>query len=139
MSNSLVKEFTYNVPISKVWQALTSTDKMKEWYFPQLRGFKPLIGFKFEFDDDSAGYQKEWIVTQVVEGKTLAHSWAYKDYPGSSEVIFDLTTDTITTRLKITQTNLESFPNHPHFQRERFESGWENLLGHNLKQLLEIK
>jgi hypothetical protein len=32
---------------------------------------------------------------------------------------------------------LESFPNHPHFQKELFELGWNNLLGHNLKKLLE--
>ncbi|WP_221393565.1 SRPBCC domain-containing protein [Dyadobacter sp. NIV53] len=137
MNNPLVKDFTYNVAIIKVWEALTSTDKMKEWYFPQLRGFEPVIGFKFEFDDDNAGYQKEWIVTKVVEGQTLAHSWAYKGYPGSSEVLFDLFSDNSTTTLRITQTDLESFPNHPHFQRERFESGWDNLLGQNLKQLLE--
>ncbi|MCE7063843.1 SRPBCC domain-containing protein [Dyadobacter sp. CY326] len=138
MSNPLVKEFTYNVPIDEVWQALTSMDKMKKWYFPQLRGFEPVMGFKFEFDDDDAGYQKEWVVTKVVEGKTLAHSWAYKGYSGSSEIIFDVTTDNITTRLKITQTDLESFPNHPYFRRERFELGWDNLLGKNLKQLLEL-
>jgi len=32
---------------------------------------------------------------------------------------------------------LESFPNDPHFKRERFEWGWDNLLGQNLKYLLE--
>jgi uncharacterized protein YndB with AHSA1/START domain len=137
MSNPLVKEFTYNVPIGKVWQTLTDKNKMKGWYFPQLREFEPVVGFRFEFDDDNAGYQKEWIVTKVVEGKTLAHSWAYKGYPGTSDVIFELFADNSTTRLRVTQTNLESFPNHPHFQRERFESGWDNLLGHNLKELLE--
>jgi uncharacterized protein YndB with AHSA1/START domain len=137
MSNPLVKEFTYNVPIGKVWQTLTDKNKMKRWYFPQLREFEPVVGFRFEFDDDNAGYQKEWIVTKVVEGKTLAHSWAYKGYPGTSDVIFELFADNSTTRLRVTQTNLESFPNHPHFQRERFESGWDNLLGHNLKKLLE--
>lgn len=77
-------------------------------------------------------------MTKVVKGKTLAHSWAYKGYSGSSEIIFDVTTDNITTRLKITQTDLESFPSNPHFQRERFELGWDNLLGQNLKQLLEL-
>ena len=136
MSNPLVKEFTYNVPIGKVWQTLTDKNKVKGWYFPQLREFEPVVGFRFEFDDDNAGYQKEWIVTKVVEGKTLAHSWAYKCYPGTSDVIFELFADNSTIRLRVTQTNLESFPNHPHFQRERFESGWDNLLGQNLKKLL---
>ncbi len=137
MNNPLIKEFNYNVPIEKVWRALTDTEKMKEWYFPQLQKFEPTVGFKFQFDDDSAEYRKEWIVTKVEDGKTLAHSWAYKGYPGNSEVIFDLFSEDDKTRLRVTQTDLESFPNDPHFARERFEWGWDNLLGQNLKQLLE--
>lgn len=27
-------------------------------------------------------------------------------------------------------------PDHPHFHRERFDQGWDNLLGQNLKLLL---
>ena len=30
MKVPLIKEFNYNVPIEKVWQALTDKDKMKE-------------------------------------------------------------------------------------------------------------
>jgi uncharacterized protein YndB with AHSA1/START domain len=137
VSNPLVKEFTFNVPAEKVWTAIIDKDTMKKWYFPQLREFKPVTGFRFQFDDQGAGYQKEWIVTQMVEGKRLAHSWAYKGYQGSSEVIFDLFPQDNTTKLRITQTDLESFPNHPHFRRDRFESGWDHLLGQNLRQLLE--
>jgi uncharacterized protein YndB with AHSA1/START domain len=137
MSNPLIKEFYYNAPIAKVWEALTDKDKMKKWYFPQLLKFEPVVGYKFQFDDDSHEYHKEWVVTKVVEGKTFAHSWAYKGYPGSSEVVFDLFAEGNKTRLRVTQTGLESFPDHPHFKRERFEWGWDNLLGQNLKHLLE--
>jgi len=137
MDKPLIKEFYYNVPIEKVWETLTDKEKMREWYFPQLQQFEPVVGYKFEFEDNSAEYQKEWIVTKVAEGRTLAHSWAYKGYPGSSEVIFNLSAEGSQTKLRVTQTGLESFPNHPHFRRERFESGWDNLLGQNLKALLE--
>ena len=137
MDNPLIKEFLYDVPIEKVWDALTSTPKMRKWYFPQLQKFEPIVGYKFQFDDSGSEYQKEWIVTKVTKGRTLAHSWAYKGYPGSSEVIFDLFDEGNKTKLRVTQTNLESFPNDPHFKRERFDWGWNNLLGHNLKNLLE--
>ena len=136
MNTPLIKEFHYKVPIENVWQALTDTDKMKKWYFPQLQKFEPVVGFKFQFDDAEAEYQKEWTVTKVVNGKTLAHTWSYKGYPGSSEVIFDLFSEENGTRLRVTQTGLDSFPSHPHFKRERFEWGWENLLGQNLRNLL---
>jgi uncharacterized protein YndB with AHSA1/START domain len=137
MNGPLIKEFYYNVPSEKVWQTLTDMDKMKQWYFPQLQKFEPVVGYKFHFDDNNLAYHKEWIVTKVVAGKTLAHSWAYKGYSGSSEVTFDLFAVENKTTLRVTQTGLESFPDHPHFKRERFESGWDNLLGQNLKHLLE--
>ncbi|QCR21333.1 SRPBCC domain-containing protein [Pontibacter sp. SGAir0037] len=104
---------------------------------PQLQKFEPVVGFKFEFDDSGAEYRKESIVTKLVEGKTLAHSWACKGYPGSSEVMFELCSEENKTSLKVIQTGLDSFADHPHFKWERFEWGWDNLLGQNLKQLLE--
>ena len=137
MDMPLVKEFDYNAPIDKVWQTLTDTNKMKQWYFPQLQKFQPIVGYKFQFIDDNQAYHKEWIVTKVAAGKTLAHSWAYKGYTGSSEVTFDLSAEGNKTKLIVTQTGLESFPDHPHFKRERFDWGWDNLLGQNLKHLLE--
>ena len=137
MSTPLVKEFTYNGPVAKVWDAITDAAKMKEWYFPQLRKFEPTVGYQFQFEDPGAQYQKEWIVTKVLKGKTLAHSWAYKGYRGISEVQFDVFPEGNSSCLRVTQTGLESFPDHPHFKREMFERGWERLLGSNLKHLVE--
>lgn len=137
MTTPLIKSFHYHTTIERVWAALTETDQMKQWYFPQLQEFEPVVGFIFRFDDNSAAYRKEWVVTRLVTGKTLAHSWAYKGYPGSSEVLFELLAVGNTTTLSVTQTGLESFPDDPHFQRARFEQGWDNLLGKNLRHLLE--
>jgi hypothetical protein len=67
----------------------------------------------------------------------LAHSWVYKGYPGSSEVIFELFEQDDKTRLKVTHTDIESFPRDPHFARHRFEEGWNRILGTNLKHFLE--
>lgn len=137
MSSPLVKEYHFNVPIQEVWEALTDRDKMKIWYFPQLQQFKPVVEFKFQFDDPGAEYQKEWIVTKLIPGKTFAHSWSYEGYPGTSEVIFDLSADGTSTILTVTQTGIESFPDHSHFKSECFERGWDSLLGQNLKRLVE--
>ena len=137
MDTPFLIEQVYDTPIEKVWQALTEKDKMKEWYFPQLKKFEPVAGFKFEFTDDGSDYKKEWEVTQVEEGRKLAHSWIYKNYPGSSEVTFELFEEGNKTRLKLTHTGLASFPTDPHFARRRFEDGWNNILGNNLKNFLE--
>jgi len=52
-------------------------------------------------------------------------------------MIYLLSIDENKTILRITQIGLDSFPNHSHFKRERFECGWDNLLEQNLKHLLE--
>ena len=137
MSDLLFKSFDYPAPVDLVWEVLTSVTFMKQWYFPQLLKFEPVPGFHFKFTDHDQSYQKEWVVTRVKTGKLLAHSWAYKGYPGTSEVVFRLTPDGNNTHLSVEQSGIESFPDHPHFAVERFDAGWDNLLGSNLRRLLE--
>ena len=137
MSNLMIKEFVYNVPVEQLWQALTHADQLKKWYFPQIQKFEPVVGYEIQFDDDQQEYQKKWIVTKIIEGRTFSHSWAYQGYPGTSEVTFDLFANGHSTKLRVTHTGLDSFANDPHFYRERFDWGWDNLLGRNLKELLE--
>jgi uncharacterized protein YndB with AHSA1/START domain len=137
METSFEFEQVYDAPIEKVWQALTHEDEMRAWYFPQLIKFEPVVGFDFVFSNDGSPYQKEWRVTQVDDGRLLAHNWIYKGYPGSSEVTFELFAEADKTLLKLTHTGLVSFPSDPHFARTRFENGWKNILGSNLKNHLE--
>jgi uncharacterized protein YndB with AHSA1/START domain len=136
MSTPFVIEQVYEAPIEKVWRALTETDAMKAWYFPQLQQFEPVVGFRFAFAHDGSPYQKEWVVTAVETGRKLAHSWTYRNYPGSSEVTFELRGEGVGTRLRLTHTGLESFPADPHFARRRFADGWAQLVGRNLKDYL---
>lgn len=110
---------------------------MRVWDFAKLKKFEPVVGFKFEFGDGGLAYQKEWRVTQLVDGKKLAHSWIYKGYAGSSEVIFEFFDEGACTRLKLTHSGVASFPDDPHFARARFEAGWQNIIGGNLKNYLE--
>jgi uncharacterized protein YndB with AHSA1/START domain len=139
MDKPLVLEQTYNAPLEKVWRALTTDSQMREWYFPQLQKFEPVVVSEFAFTDDGSPYQKKWRVTQVVAGKKLAHSWVYKGYPGRSEVIFELMEEGPKTRLLLTHTGLASFPQDAHFARHRFETGWQQILGSNLKRYLETR
>ncbi|MDN5288042.1 MAG: hypothetical protein JWR38_4316 [Mucilaginibacter sp.] len=138
MDIPFVIEQVYDAPIQKIWRALTDQNSMREWYFPALRQFEPVVGFEFVFADDGSAYQKEWRVTKVVAGRLLVHSWTYKGYPGSSEVTFELFEQGSKTRLKLTHTGLASFPSDPHFARHRFEDGWKQILDTNLKNHLLV-
>jgi uncharacterized protein YndB with AHSA1/START domain len=136
MDEPFVLEEYYDAPIEKVWQAITDLHALKVWYFPQLRKFQPVAGFEMEFDDDDDAFKKRWCVTQSVDGRKWAHSWAYEGYSGNSEVIFELFSAGDQTRLKLTHTGLASFPNDPHFARPRFEYGWKRIVSDKLKQYL---
>jgi uncharacterized protein YndB with AHSA1/START domain len=139
MDTPLVTQEFYSAPIERVWEALTDENQMRVWYFPQLRKFKPVVGFDFEFDNDGSTYQKAWRVTQFIDGTKFSHSWSYKGYPGSSEVNFELFREGTGTRLRLTHTGLASFPDDPHFARNRFEDGWRQIIGVSLRNHLLVK
>lgn len=75
-NDPVIVEGVYNVPVDKVWKALTDNNEIKQWYF-QLKEFKPEIGFKFEFSggaDDGPQYLHLCEITQLVEGKKIAYT-----------------------------------------------------------------
>ncbi|ACU05544.1 MULTISPECIES: SRPBCC family protein [Pedobacter] len=132
-------ERTFNAPVGKVWEAITDTQKMKQWYF-DIEAFKPEPGFKFQFlaGDDKKKYLHICKVTEVEEGKKLTYSWSYDNYQGQSWVCFELFGAGTGTRIKLTHTGLDSFPkDDPAFSKESFAAGWTQIIGINLKKFVE--
>lgn len=134
-----VIEQTYNAPIQKVWEAITDNNKMKEWYF-KLEDFKPEVGFSFTFEGGSKEktYTHICRITEVIPGRKLTHSWQYEGYPGESYVTWELYDEDGKTRLKLTHTGLETFPqNNKDFAKESFSKGWTYITGTSLANYLE--
>lgn len=69
-------ESTFNAPIEKVWEAITTKNSMDQWYF-NIAGFKPEVGFEFQFEGGSENkrYLHLCKITEVITGKKLSHSW----------------------------------------------------------------
>ncbi len=135
----LVIEHTYNAPIEKVWEAITSKEQMKQWYFT-LDSFEPKVGFEFEFEAGEADrkYRHLCKITDVEFQKKLRYSWRYDGVEGNSYVTFELFPEGNSTRMKLTHEGLESFKtDNPDFKRESFEGGWSYILGTSLKNCLE--
>lgn len=133
-----VIERTYNAPAKKVWEAITNRDKMEQWYF-KLEEFRPEVGFEFRFSGGppERSYLHICVVTEVVPGKKLTHSWRYDGYEGQSYVTWELFPEGDKTRVRLTHAGLETFPEKPDFAKENFMAGWTHILGSSLAGYLE--
>ena len=137
-SEPLIVERTFDAPVATVWSALTDVDHMRRWYF-DLKDFKPQVGFEFGFVVEHEGnvYDHRCRVTEVIPQKRIAYTWRYHGHEGDSLVTFELFPDGAGTKVKLTHTGLENFPQAPSFARHNFERGWNSLVGDSLKDFVE--
>lgn len=139
-TNDVVIEETFNAQISKVWNALTDKEEMKQWYF-DLKEFKPEVGFKFDFiggAEDGEQYVHLCEVTSVKPNQKLSYTWKYKGYSGNSEVIFELTDEVDQTTVKLTHKGLDTFPkDNPDLGIHNFVEDCNHLIHKSLKNHLE--
>src|SRR5688572_28287354 len=93
--NTVVVERTYEAPIERVWEALTTPAQMKQWYF-DVSGFKPEPGFKFEFTggDENVKYRHFCEVIEVDKPNKLSYTWQYENIDGVSLVSIELFSET---------------------------------------------
>lgn len=138
---SFAIERTYTAPVAKVWDALTNTNAMKQWYF-DIKGFKPEVGCEFQFSGqgkEGESYLHLCKIIELVNEKRLTYSWRYDGYEGISYVTFELFAEGNSTRLILTHSGLNSFPvtiNNA-FAKENFAEGWTYLTTISLKEFLE--
>lgn len=133
-------ERTYNASITKVWNALTRSDELKQWYL-DLPDFKPIKGFEFTFmlgkDPDNL-YKHQCKITDVIPGKKLAYSWQYEGYEGNSEVIYELFEEGKKTKVKLTHKGINTFPeDNEDLSANNFAEGWTFIVGKALKEYAE--
>lgn len=137
---TLAKEVVINADVSKVWEAITNKDIMKEWYF-DIAEFKPEVGFEFQFTGQGQKGEKYLHlckITEVIPGEKLSYSWTYENYPGTSLVTFELFSEGRQTRVKLTHAGIESFAtDNPDFAKENFNEGWTYLITKALKEFAE--
>jgi uncharacterized protein YndB with AHSA1/START domain len=137
---SIVVEQIFNTFAKTVWNAITSIDQMRKWYFENIPSFKPQIGFETQFNVQSKDriFTHLWKVTEVIPMKMIAYNWKYEGISGDSVVKFELFEETKFTKLRITHRVLEDFPaDIPEFKRESGVEGWTFFIGKSLKEFLE--
>lgn len=136
----VIVEQIFNKPASKVWNAITDKDEMRHWYF-DLKEFNPENGFEFSFlagPDEDNQYLHICKIKEVIPERRISYSWRYDGYEGMSVVTFELIPEGEKTRLKLSHTELETFPeSNPDFAKENFIAGWKEIIGTNLWKYLE--
>lgn len=135
----VIVEETFAVPADIVWRAITDVDEMTQWFFENIPSFKPEVGFNTQFTVRSGerAFLHLWEVTEVVPMRKIVYSWKYETYPGEASVLFELTQEGESTRLKLTNIVLEDFPDDiPEFKRESCVAGWEYFIQGRLKEYL---
>lgn len=139
-NQAFVIERTFDVPVKRMWDALTKNEQLKKWYF-QFAEFIPVVGFEFQFtgtSKENTEYLHYCKITELVPGKKLAYSWRYDGYSGNSVVTFELFEDKGKTRLKLTHEGIETFAaGGPDFAKENFAEGWTYLVDKSLRNFLE--
>ncbi len=136
----IVVEQTFDTSIENVWTAITVLDKMKQWFFDNITSFEPVVGFetRFVIQIEDRIFPHLWKLTEVVPKKKITYDWRYEGYPGSEIVVFELIEEYNRTKLRLTSTVVEKFPdNIPEFKRESGVEGWSYFIKKSLKEYLE--
>lgn len=138
----VIEERVYNAPVSRVWDALTDKDKMKQWYF-DIEEFKPEVGFEFQFtagDTENRPLLHLCKITVVEKEKKLAYTWKYEGHKDDTLVTFELFEEGEKTRIRLTHTGIEKISIvGPAFAKENFEMGWKEIIGNSLRSYVENK
>jgi uncharacterized protein YndB with AHSA1/START domain len=133
-------ERIFDAPIAKVWNALTISTEMKNWYF-DIPEFKPEVGCNFQFGggpSEDNQYLHLCEVAEVIPNQRLTHSWRYDGYTGNSFVTFDLSDQNGKTLLKFSHSGIETFPDdNPDLAKANFVTGWDHIINISLKNYLE--
>lgn len=135
-NNRIVVLQEFHVPPPLLWKYLTQVEHMQQWFFQELNSFEAVRGFKtsFAFQYNNKIFTHQWEVKDVLLQEKLYLGWKYKEYPGDSEAIFDISSSPKGSILKLTANILSSFPAMEEFSRESMQSGWTDLIQTRLKR-----
>lgn len=135
-------ETIYRTTIENVWNALTNSQEMRQWYF-DVPGFRAEPGYEFHFSSSPGEerlYRHDCQVTELKHHKKLAFTWKYSRYKNIITLVtFELSEEPDgSTRLRLTHEGLEGFPDSdPDFSKNSFEEGWTWIVKSALKDYIE--
>ena len=134
-NDSIIVQQEFEVSPKLLWKYLTQLEHMQKWLFAALTSFEVTRGFKtfFTFNYNNKNFTHLWEVRDVLAQEKLCLGWQYKEYPGDSEAIFEISSSPKGTILKLTANILSPFSEMEEFSRESMQTGWTGLIQTQLK------
>lgn len=137
---SIEKEVLILASVGKVWDALTDSAKLAEWWQKGMK-LEPVANGDFIepwVDTNGKAQLATGKVTLIAPGQFIEFSWSERSWdPGQkTSCSFELAANQETTSLKLIHKGWDRFPNERGVVlKNGFEAGWDVLLN-NLKKFL---
>lgn len=139
IDSPIIIKYTYDCPIEKVWEAISSEKELKTWYFP-VENYQLIVGNEFTFYEscDSKEYLHRCKITRIIPQQLLEYTWEHPTHSkGSSILTWELTALGDKTILTLTHSGVESFNDAgASFAKANFEMGWNAIVGNQLRNYL---
>ncbi len=138
-SKAIIVEQSFDCSPSRLWQAITKVEEMRQWFFSNIPDFRAELGFETQFmvDAGERQFMHLWKIIEVRPEQLIKYQWRYKDYEGTGIVTFEIDQKKGQTMLTLTNEGLESFqPKVPEFTRENCEGGWNYFINDRLKSYI---
>jgi uncharacterized protein YndB with AHSA1/START domain len=116
-------------PVSVVWEALTTSDRLKLWLMPN--DFVPEVGHRFTFDTGTWGVT-ECEVLQIEHERLVRYSW--RNGALDTEVIWRLVPDGTGTRVFLEHRGFDLAHPGQRFAYNGMRGGWRT----NVLQALSV-
>lgn len=127
----ITSEIIIKEPASKIWEALTDKNKMKEWYF-DIPDFELKVGSTFNFYEpgDARQFHHQCVIKEIETNKKLSHTWTHPGLSkGESTVTWSLNETEGATEVTLQHEGTESFADGgAAFAPENYQMGWDALL-----------
>ena len=139
-NQTIIVEQSFNVSLHILWNAITNIKEMRQWFFKNIKDFKPEVGFKTEFPVKSGEriFTHLWHIIEVAPLQKIVYNWKYEEYAGNSLVYFELFEEKEGSMLRVTAEVTENYPdNVPEFEIESGIQGWNYFIKNSLKNFLD--
>lgn len=138
----IIVEHYFSYSPARIWKALTNPQEMRQWFFEQIPDFKPELDFYTEFIIVNEGrtFTHCWTIKEVIPEEKIVYRWNYPEYPGDSNVYFEIEAQESGSLLRVSTEVLEDFPDDiPEFKRDSCVAGWEYFIQNRLPEYLDRK